>query len=83
MSASAIYPANSAAAVTVSDTVDLPDKSKSLYVGTGGNVKVKMAQSLQDVTFTNVQDGTVLPIIVTRVFDTGTTASSIVNLYHG
>lgn len=76
-----INPAQNATAVTPHDTNDLADISKSLYVGTGGDVKVIMAQLANTVTFTNVPDGSILPIQVTRVFSTDTTASGILNLY--
>lgn len=76
-----IAPARSAVAVTPSDDTDLAQMSRSLYVGTGGNVEVNMADTGTAVVFVNVQDGTLLPIRVTRVLDANTTASNIVSLY--
>lgn len=73
-------PADNAAAVTPSDSTDLTYVSRALYVGTGGNIVVTM-QGGGDVTFTNVQDGSILPIRVSRVKSTSTTASNIVNIY--
>jgi hypothetical protein len=52
----------------------------ALYVGTGGNIKVDMSGS-GTVTFNNVGDGVFLPILVDRVYSTGTTASNIIALY--
>jgi hypothetical protein len=49
-----------------------------LYVGTGGNVSVRMADDSADVTYTNVQSGAMLPIAVKRVNSTNTTATNIV-----
>lgn len=73
-------PADNAAAVTPSDSTDLTYISRALYVGTGGNIVVTMMGG-GDVTFSNVQDGTFLPIRVSRVKSTSTTASNIVNIY--
>lgn len=73
-------PADNAAAVTPSDTTDLTFISRALYVGTGGNIVVTMMGG-GDVTFSNIPDGTILPIRVSRVKSTSTTASNIVNIY--
>jgi hypothetical protein len=73
-------PANDAAAVTPSDTAPLVYVSRALYVGGAGNLVVTM-QGGGNVTFTGVPAGTVLPIRVTHVLSTSTTATSIVNLY--
>ena len=56
------------------------NKGCVLYVGNGGDVKVKTITG-DVVTFVNVQDGTFMPIQVLRVFDTETTASNIVALW--
>ena len=81
MGAQVYYPARDAAAVTPHNTNDLDEVTVSLYVGTAGDVKVNMAQTGDAITFPNVQDGSILPVQVTRVYDTGTTASDIVALY--
>ena len=66
------------------DTVSTLKRGACLYVGTGGNVKVRM-ESKADVTFYNVQSGSFLPIQVVKVFGTdgtnGTTASNILALF--
>lgn len=67
-----------ATAVTVSDTTIL--QPGTLYIGTGGTVKVRTAGG-NDITFSNVQDGSILPVLVDKVYDTGTTdADNIVIL---
>lgn len=71
-----VIPATLAVAVTPSDATVL-SATRALFVGTGGDVAVTMAGG-GDVTFTNVPDGTTLPISVTKVLATGTTASDIV-----
>lgn len=73
-------PAANAAAVTPNDSTDLTNVSRSLYVGGAGNVKVDMAD-VGTVTFTGVPAGAILPIRVSRVYSTGTTATSILVLY--
>lgn len=75
-----IYQAAGAVAVTPDDDNDLPRTRASLYVGTAGNIVVVM-ESGETVTFTNIQDGTFMPIRVNRVKATSTTATNIVALY--
>ena len=66
------------------DTVSALRRGACLYVGTGGNVKVRM-ESKVDVTFKNVASGSFLPIQVIKVFggdgSLGTTASQIIALF--
>jgi hypothetical protein len=78
MARSATWTSDNAAAVTVSDTAVLPDVTRALYVGTSGDVKVRMASGV-DCTFTAVSG--ILPIQVDMVYDTGTDADGIVALY--
>lgn len=73
-------PAANAAAVTPSDTVDLTNTSRAVYVGGAGDLKVDMADQ-GTVTFSGVPAGTVLPIRVTRIYNTGTAATNILVLY--
>lgn len=51
-----------------------------LYVGTGGNITV-VTNGNDTVTFTNIQSGTFVPVIVFAVKATGTTSSNIVALW--
>ena len=51
-----------------------------LYVGVTGDVKVKTAAG-NDVVFTGVPAGSFMPVQVTQVFATGTTATNIVALW--
>ena len=52
----------------------------ALYVGTGGNVKVNMATGGNGITFSNVASGQILPIQITQVYQSGTTADNMVAL---
>lgn len=67
---------NDAVAITPHDTNAL-DYPGVVYVGTGGNVKVKTIEG-NDVTFNNCPDGYEIKCMVTMVYDTGTTASNLV-----
>jgi hypothetical protein len=73
-----MYPGG-ATAVTLSDTVNLATPSV-IYVGSGGNVKVTTAQG-DDVTFTGLLSGSIIPVQVIRVWATGTSATSLVRVY--
>ncbi len=72
-------PAAHAAAITPSDTVDLPHATRALYVGQTGNVRLRTVED-DVVTLANVQGGIVYPVRITQVFQTGTTASDLVGL---
>lgn len=67
-----------AAAVVQSDTVNLAPgfTVKALYVSGAAAVDVKVRTVNGDaVTFKTVQPGTILPVAIVRVYDTGTTAA--------
>jgi hypothetical protein len=72
------YP-GAAGAVTTSDTVNFNTPS-IIYVGVSGNVRVLTAQG-DDVTFTAVLAGTIIPVQVSRVFATSTTATNMTRIY--
>lgn len=72
-------PAEHAFAVTPSDTA-LARQPRALYVGTGGTVVCRLWHDSADVTFSNVPDGTVLPISPKYV-RAASTASNILALY--
>ena len=75
-------PALSAASVTPSDSADLPNYSRMLYVGVGGTGKdVKVTTLNGDiVTFKNVPTG-ILMVQAQKVWSTGTTATEILALW--
>ena len=72
-------PATHAEAVTPSDSAELTNVTRALYVGGAGNVVVVMHGG-ETVTFTGVPAGAILPIRVKQVKSTSTTATSIVGL---
>ena len=73
-------PAQAAQSVVPSDTIDLTNASRALYIGREGNVSVVMVSG-QSVSFKNVAAGTILPLRVQRVNASNTTASEIVALW--
>ena len=79
LSPSVSGPAASGFAVTPSDTLDLPETTRALYVGIAGDLAVKMANG-ETLTLRNVAQGAVLPLRTTRILQTGTSASAIVGL---
>tara|TARA_R110000803_G_scaffold5107_6_gene16908 strand:- start:1206 stop:1475 length:270 start_codon:yes stop_codon:yes gene_type:complete len=82
--------ANRAAAVTPSDTVNIPSISTDpgagrnngcvLFVGTTGDLRV-LTTGGDDVTFAGINAGAFIPVQVLRVFATGTTAANILALW--
>lgn len=71
------------AAVTPSDSADLSTMARSLYVGTTGDLKLKLVDG-SIVSFVAIPAGTVLPIAVLRVYATGqpgSIATNVVALY--
>lgn len=77
-----VYP--QASDITPSNTEDLPQVSRALYIGTSGDLKVRMTGYSNEpgniVTFQNVPVG-VFKIRVSRVYESETTASGIIALY--
>ena len=77
--ADATVSAYDARAVTLSDSTIL-EPTRALFIGAGGNLKVTMAYGTE-VTFANTVAGSILPIQVTKVWSTGTTATNVIALY--
>lgn len=73
-------PAREADVVTPDDVNDLISTSRSIYVGTTGDVAVHMIGKTAPVVFKAVPVG-ILPIRVDRILAMGTTAADIVALW--
>lgn len=73
-------PSRAPFAVSPSDATPLTALPKALYVGTGGTIVLRGADSAADVTFRNVASGQILDVRATYVRATGTTAADIVAL---
>lgn len=74
-----IDPADGAFVVVPSNTANLTDSARSLWVGGAGTLKVDMLNG-NTVTFSGILAGTLLPIQVKRVYSTGTSATLILGL---
>ena len=75
-------PANEAAVIVPSDTVNIPTgPTRGIFVGVAGNITVVMAgKGAQVVLFENMPVG-FAPLCVTRVNATGTAATKLVAVY--
>lgn len=73
--------ANSAFTVTPEDNSDLSRKGCAIFVGGAGDIKVDMHGTGTAIVFAGVPAGTMLPILVDRVYSTDTDATNIVALY--
>jgi hypothetical protein len=67
-------------AVTPGDSTTLP-ATRGLWIGGAGNVAVVFAGDTAAVTLSGATAGSLIPIQVTKVMSTNTTATSIVALY--
>lgn len=72
-------PVQNGVAVTPSDSVDLEKTSRGLWVGVKGDISVEMAGEGSALVLKNAERW--LPIAVTRVNATGTTATDIVAVW--
>lgn len=68
-------------AVTPSDSANLAEVSRALWVGGAGNIAILADEDSVAVLISGVPAGTVLPIRARRVNSTNTTATLIVALY--
>lgn len=73
-------PASAGITVTPNDSAALSIPSRALYVGSGGTLAVRMLSG-DDVELIGVPSGSFLPIRVSQVHSTGTTAGAIVALF--
>jgi hypothetical protein len=72
-------PATGAYVIAPHNTNKLTRPVRGIYVGTGGNLRV-LTRDGDDVTFTGVPGGVILPVVAMQVFVTGTTATGLVGM---
>ncbi len=72
-------PAIHAFSIVPSDSANLTETTRAIYCGAGGDL-VATLQSGAVVTFANMPAGTLLPLRVTKVAATGTTANALIGL---
>lgn len=68
---------DSAESIDLSSTDYTNAEPFTVFVGTGGDIKVEMIHS-GIVTFKNIPDGTPMPRLFKKVFKTGTTATDLI-----
>lgn len=73
-------PARLGFAITPHATDAIDPLPKAIYVGTGGDLVGRPADSSADVTFRNVQAGQILDVRLSHIRAAGTTAADIVGL---
>ncbi len=72
-------PATGAFVITPDDNTDLPETTRAIYVGTAGDLDLRMLDG-QDIIFSGIPAGMILPVRATRVRLTATTATDIIGL---
>ena len=73
-------PAQRGFAITPSDAMDLAAETRGLWIGASGDLALVLASG-DEVTIAGAVGGTLLPLRVTRVKATGTSAAQLVGLY--
>ncbi|KLI64630.1 spike base protein, RCAP_Rcc01079 family [Aurantiacibacter marinus] len=73
-------PAAQAFAIIPDDATSLDVATKAIFVGTGGDLAVRLVDNDEDLTFRNLGSGTILDIRVTDVRSSGTTATDLIGL---
>lgn len=77
---SPIAPSQVSFAIAPSDTAALPQVTKGIYVGTGGDITCRSLRSDADVTFVNVPTGYILDVCLVAIRESGTTAGNLIGL---
>lgn len=78
--AALISPAMDGLEVTPDDATDVTHVTRAIYVGGTGSIRVTLLSGVV-VTFNNVPSGSLLPLRVSRIHATGTSATSLVGLF--
>lgn len=73
-------PAEETFAISPDDNAELPQITKAIYVGDGGDVTLRASRSDIDTVFRNLPTGAILDVRVSAVRATGTTASNLIGL---
>jgi hypothetical protein len=72
-------PATGAFAIVPSDTLELAETARAIYVGGAGTMTL-VTRDGGTAAFAGLAAGTVLPVSAVRVLATGTTATNLVGL---
>ena len=77
---SLVAPCSDCFEITPADGEDLPQATKAIYIGQGGDITLRAIGADTDVTFRNTISGSILDIRVRAVRSTGTSAGNLVGL---
>lgn len=66
--------------LTSGDHIITNGYTAAIYIGSSGAIKVRLLEGV-DLTFTRAVSGTFLPLCVTKVYQTGTTATDLIVLW--
>lgn len=66
--------------ISPADDISIEQVTRALYVGGAGHLRVQMLGG-EIVTLANVPAGSLMPLRVTHVFQTGTTATALVGFW--
>lgn len=72
-------PAGHGFAITPSDTIDLPEITRALYVGGAGAISLVLASGAS-LTLSGAASGSILPLRVRQVRASATTATGLIGL---
>ena len=72
-------PANSGFTITPNDATELPEITRAIYIGNGGNLSVEMNKG-GTLEFVNVPSGSLMPIRAKKVLE-ATTATSLIGIH--
>lgn len=72
-------PADHGFPISPSDSLDLTEPTRAIYVGTGGNLAVTLLSGAE-LTLANIPTGSIVPIRIRRIKATNTTATNLVGL---
>ena len=72
-------PASHGFAITPSDSALLVENTRAIYVGSGGDIAALMLSGA-NVLLSAVPSGSILPLRLTKIMASGTTADNIVGL---
>ena len=73
-------PPEHAAEIVPDDAASLAHVTRAVFVGGSGDLRLRMLGG-ETVTLANVAAGTLVPIRITQVMATGTTATGVVGLW--
>ncbi len=73
-------PAEDCFAILPSDTENLVQATKAIFVGQGGDVRLIPLRGSEPITFVNLASGSMLDVRARRVLALGTTAADLIGL---